>query len=154
WSKSEKLYRRSFDLSGGYAKSRRPLETISPLERHDWLDGLAHHRLADYLRHRAQVRWIHSYDDHPDLTADEGLYAAERMSLSGDDADRQGARRWRITKRLVDLRYSASATTEHGASPRNCPSLRFPRPASYSTTGSALYRREPDPGPPPARCLP
>ena len=113
WSKSEKLYRRSFDPAGGYAKGRRPLETISPLERHDWLEGLAHHRLADYLRHHAQVRWILSYDDHPDLTADEGLYAAKRMSPSGDDADRQGARRWRITKRLVDLRYSASATKEH-----------------------------------------
>ena len=113
WSKSEKLYRRSFDPAGGYSEGKRPLETISPLERYDWLDGLAHHRLAHYLRHHAQVRWILSYDDHPDLTADEDLYAAKRMRPSVDDADRQGARRWHITKRLVDLRYSASATKEH-----------------------------------------
>lgn len=113
WSKSEKLYRRSFDPAGGYAQGKRPLETISPLERHDWLEGLAHYRLADYLRHHAQVRWILSYDDHPDLTADEALYAAKRMRPSGDDTDRLGARHWHITKRLVDLRYSASATKEH-----------------------------------------
>jgi DNA adenine methylase len=113
WSKSEKLYRRSFDPAGGYAKSRRPLETVSPLERHDWLDGLAHHRLADYLRHHAQVRWILSYDDHPDLTGDDGLYAAKRMTPSGDEVERQSARRWLITKRLVDLRYSAAAAKEH-----------------------------------------
>lgn len=113
WSKSEKLYRRSFDPAGGYARGKRPLETISPLERHDWFEGLAHHRLADYLRHRAQVRWILSYDNHPDLTADEALYAAKRMRPSGDYTDRLGARHWRITKRLIDLRYSASATKEH-----------------------------------------
>ncbi len=112
WSKSPKLYRKSFDPSGGYAEVN-PVRPVSPLEARDWLDGLAHYKLAGYLRHEAQVRWILSYDDHPDLTQEEGLYAARRMSPSGNDADQQGARSWHITKRLVDLRYSASATKEH-----------------------------------------
>jgi DNA adenine methylase len=107
WSKSPKLYPRSFDPTGGYAVRR------SSIEQHDWLGGIDHYRLALFLRHSAQVRWILSYDDHPDLTDDDALYAATRMSPSGTDADRQGARRWHITKRLVDLRYSASATAAH-----------------------------------------
>jgi DNA adenine methylase len=112
WSKSPKLYRKSFDPAGGYAELS-PVRPVSPLEAHGWLDDIAHYKLAGHLRHEAKVRWILSYDDHPDLTRDEGLYAARRMTPSGDDADRQGARRWHITKRLVDLRYSASATKEH-----------------------------------------
>ena len=112
WSKSAKLYRKSFDPAGGYTElnSMRP---VSPLEAHDWLDDLAHYKLAEYLRHEAQVRWILSYDNHSDLTQDAALYAALRMSPSGDYADRRGAHSWHITKRLVDLRYSASATKEH-----------------------------------------
>lgn len=113
WSKSPKLYRKSFDPAGGYAEpsSERP---VSPLESHGWLhDALAHYRLAGYLRHEARVRWILSYDDHPDLTQEEGLYAARRMSPSGGATDRQGGPSWYLTKRLVDLRYSASATKEH-----------------------------------------
>lgn len=112
WSKSPKLYRRSFDPAGGYSESHaaRP---VSPLETHDWLDGLAHYRLAGYLRHEARVRWILSYDDHPDLTQEEGLYAARQMSPLKEATAHDGARRWRITRRLVDLRYSASATREH-----------------------------------------
>jgi DNA adenine methylase len=112
WSKSPKLYRQSFDPAGGYPE-HCDVSSVSPLERHNWLDGLAHYKLADYLRHHAQVRWILSYDDHSDLTQEDGLYAARRMSPDGSDADRQGAHRWPITKRLVDLRYSASATKEH-----------------------------------------
>jgi DNA adenine methylase len=110
WSKSPKLYRKSFDPAGGYAELS-PKRPASPIEAHGWLDDLAHYKLADYLRHEARVRWILSYDDHPDLTQDESLYAARRMSPSGDVTD--GGRRWHITKRLVDLRYSASATKEH-----------------------------------------
>jgi DNA adenine methylase len=112
WAKSPKLYRKSFDPSGGYAEVKT-MRAVSPLEARDWLDGLAHYKLAGYLRHGAQVRWILSYDDHPDLTEEGGLYASRRMSPSGDDADQQGVRSWHITKRLVDLRYSASATKEH-----------------------------------------
>ncbi len=109
-AKSGKLYQRSFDPVGG---SRVPLEAVSPMERHNWLDGLAHHDLAQYLRHEAQVRWILSYDDHPALTEDQALYVARRMTPVGDDMNREGAHWWYITKRLVDLRYSASATKEH-----------------------------------------
>jgi DNA adenine methylase len=112
WSKSPQLYRKSFDPAGGYTEPGGARPT-SPLEAHGWLDDLPHYKLADYLRHKAKVRWILSYDDHPDLTQDESLYAARRMSPLGDDADRQGARSWHISKRLVDLRYSASATKEH-----------------------------------------
>lgn len=112
WSKSPKLYRKSFDPAGGYAELDPP-RPVSPLEAHPWLDDLAHYELAEYLRHKAQVRWILSYDDHPDLTQDERLYAARLMSPSGEAADHCGARRWHITRRLVDLRYSASATKEH-----------------------------------------
>jgi DNA adenine methylase len=112
WSKSPKLYRQSFDPGGGYNEQIAPKPT-SPLECHDWLDGLAHYKLAEYLRHNARVRWILSYDNHPDLTLEERLYAAGRMSPAGTGIDRQGAHRWQITKRLVDLRYSASATKEH-----------------------------------------
>lgn len=110
WSKSPKLYRKSFDPAGGYTELNHPSQPVSPLETHGWLDDIAHYKLAEYLRRGAQVRWILSYDDHPDLTQDERLYAARRMSPSGHIAD--GAR-WHITKRLVDLRYSASATKEH-----------------------------------------
>jgi DNA adenine methylase len=112
WSKSPKLYRKSFDPAGGYTEPN-PGRPVSPLEAHDWLDDLAHYKLAGYLRHKAQARWILSYDDHPDLTTDAALYAARRMSPLGGDANHQGLRRWHITKRLVDLRYSASATKEH-----------------------------------------
>ena len=112
WSKSPKLYRKSFDPAGGYAE-RCASQPTSPLERHDWLDGLAHYKLAEYLRHFAQVRWILSYDDHPDLTRDEGLYVARKMTPAGTGIDQQGAHCWQITKRLVDLRYSASAAKEH-----------------------------------------
>ena len=112
WSKSPQLYRKSFDPAGGYA-DLSPLRPVSPLEAHAWLDDLAHYKLAEYLRHAAQVRWILSYDDHPDLTRDERLYAARRMSPAKEVHHRDGVHRWHITRRLVDLRYSASATKEH-----------------------------------------
>jgi DNA adenine methylase len=112
WSKSPQLYRKSFHPAGGYAELN-PVRPVSPLEGHDWLDDIAHYKLAEYLRHEAQVRWVLSYDDHPDLTLDEGLYAARRMSPSAGILERDDVRRWHITRRLVDLRYSASATKEH-----------------------------------------
>ena len=105
--KSPKLYGRSFDALGGYGRSR------SPLENHSWLRDFQHHRLAEYLRCRAQNRWVLSYDDHPDLTADSWLYTVNRMTPSLDDRELLGVRCWRISKRLVDLRYSAAAKQPH-----------------------------------------
>jgi len=106
--KSPKLYGHSFDPSGGYAEPR------SPLERGDWLRGFGHHQLAEYLRHRAQNRWILSYDNHLDLTTDPRLYAAARMNPGRREAaNLLQVHRWPISKRLVDLRYSASAVHSH-----------------------------------------
>lgn len=95
-----------------------PARPVSPLEAHDWRDGLVHYKLAGCLRHEARVRWILSYDGHSDLTQDEGLYAARRMSPSGDGGRQDGPCR-HVTKRLIGLRYSASVTTATAASGRN-----------------------------------
>jgi DNA adenine methylase len=106
--KSAKLYGHSFDPWGGYAEPR------SPLEKADWLRGFGHYYLAEYLRRRAQNRWILSYDHHPELTANPRLYMAARMNPSRRDAEELlQVRRWPISKRLVDLRYSAAATRPH-----------------------------------------
>jgi DNA adenine methylase len=105
--KSGKLYRHSFDPWGGFAPPKSPLET------HPWLSGLSHYTLANYLRRKAQTRWILSYDNHPQLTTDPALYAAGRMSPDPNDAEALQVRSWPITKRLVDLRYSASARSPH-----------------------------------------
>ncbi|MFI9557897.1 DNA adenine methylase [Nonomuraea endophytica] len=93
--KSPKLYGRSFDPGGGYAP-----------QPGSWQDGLAHHRLAEYLRRQAQHRWILSYDNRPELTTDPALYAARRMTPAGEML---GIRAWRISRRLVDLHYSVSS---------------------------------------------
>jgi len=107
WSKSPKLYGKSFDPGGGYSDREHP-------DRHcDWQAGLAHYRLAEYLRRRAQLRWILSYDNFPDLTSDNGLYRASRMSPSVEDARILGVRSWRISKRVVDLSYSASSSSKY-----------------------------------------
>ena len=116
WSKSPKLYARSFDPAGGYAERGTSMPSErgkSPLEQHNWLSGLDHYRLAGYLRRHAQIRWILSYDDHPELTTDPALYALGRMNPSHEDARALHVRSWPITKRLVDLRYSASAGNAH-----------------------------------------
>lgn len=105
--KSQKLYRHSFDPWGGFAPSK------SPLESHSWLQDLDHYLLANYLRRRAQVRWILSYDNNPQLTSDPALYAAGRMNPGRNDRAEFHVKSWPITKRLVDLRYSASARTPH-----------------------------------------
>lgn len=107
WNKSPRLYGRSFDPAGGYAPRR------APIGQAEWLAGTEHYQLAEYLRHRAQLRWILSYDNHPDLTTDNGLYAARRMTPDAEEADLLGVRSWRISKRLVDLHYSAAFTKEH-----------------------------------------
>lgn len=107
WDKSPRLYRTSFDPAGGYPKAG-----MTPGQE-EWLFGRAHYRLAQHLRCRAQVRWILSYDNHPDLINDLGLYAAARMTPNALEAASLGVRAWHISKRLVDLRYSASFTTSH-----------------------------------------
>jgi DNA adenine methylase len=105
--KSEKLYGRSFHPWAGLSEPK------SPLERHDWFTGLNHYRLAEYLRQRAQVRWILSYDNHPELIEDPRLYALSRMNPARKAVQELHIRSWPISKRLVDLRYSASADKAH-----------------------------------------
>lgn len=107
WSKSPKLYGRSFDPDGGYSP-REPPDNHS-----DWRAGLAHYRLAEYLRRRAQLRWILSYDNFPELTSDDGLYKADRMSPAPEEAHLLGIKSWRISKRIVELSYSASSSTAY-----------------------------------------
>ncbi|WP_084465847.1 DNA adenine methylase [Nocardia salmonicida] len=98
--KSSLLYRTSFDPRGGYGGAG--LGAASPS------DVTLHLRLADYLRTKAQFRWLLSYDNHPTLTENEWLYAHSRMTPSKLDRELLGVRRWRISKRLVSTRYSAS----------------------------------------------
>lgn len=71
--------------------------------------AISHYRLAEYLRRRAQHRWVLSYDNDPILTRDPALYAANRMTPSGTERQKLGVRQWRISTRVVDLRYSVSS---------------------------------------------
>jgi DNA adenine methylase len=105
--KSPTLYGFSFDELGGYGQSR------SQLDDGAWLRAFQHHKLAEYLRCRAQNHWILSYDNDPGLTTNPRLYRAARMTPSPRDTEELRIRHWRITKRLVDLHYSAAATTSH-----------------------------------------
>jgi DNA adenine methylase len=61
------------------------------------------------LRRRALYRWILSYDHHPALTADPGLYAAGRMTPTDQEKAELGIRAWHMSKRLVDLHYSVTS---------------------------------------------
>ena len=98
--KSSNLYRTSFDPRGGYGGdglgSSRPT------------DDTLHVSLADYLRTKAQFRWLLSYDNHPMLTQSTWLYAHDRMTPSVFDRETLGVRSWRISKRLVTMRYTAA----------------------------------------------
>ena len=107
WNKSAKLYGKSFDPAGGYPAR------ADPPDQAEWLAGIAHYRLAEYLRRRAQLRWILSYDNQPELASESALYAAGRMCPSAEDGNLLGVRSWRISKRLVDLHYSASSGKKH-----------------------------------------
>ncbi len=98
--KSSVLYRASFDPRGGYGGDG--LGASRPT------DDTLHLGLADYLRKKAQFRWLLSYDNQPMLTQSEWLYAHDRMTPSKLDRDTLGVRRWRISKRLVATRYSAA----------------------------------------------
>jgi site-specific DNA-adenine methylase len=98
--KSSVLYRTSFDPRGGYGG-----DGLGPSRPSD--DSL-HLGLADYLRTKAQFRWLLSYDNHPTLTQSPWLYAHSRMTPTELDREVLGVRRWRISKRLVTTRYSAA----------------------------------------------
>jgi len=69
-------------------------------------DAVQHLAVAAYLTSRMPYRWILSYDDHPDIRL---YYQAKRMRPTVP-----GIRRWRIHKRLVTLRYSASDRNGRG----------------------------------------
>jgi DNA adenine methylase len=104
--KSKKLYQRSFSTRANYA--------ASPVNDLDWIDGLSHYRLAEYLRRRMQFRWVLSYDAHPPLLAEPSLYAATRMTPTSEDKAILAVKEWTITKRLVSLRYTVSARKGRG----------------------------------------
>ncbi|MFJ6251475.1 MULTISPECIES: DNA adenine methylase [unclassified Streptomyces] len=104
--KSQKLYQTSFEPQG------YPNAPVADLQ---WDDNLLHYRLADYLNHRMQFRWILSYDAKPELLTDSGLYAANRMRPNPGDREILGVRNWNIAKRVVTLRYTASARRGRGA---------------------------------------
>jgi DNA adenine methylase len=102
-SKSGKLYRRSFDAQA--AKAGKDL---------DWMAGLQHYNLAEYLRREMQYRWILSYDYNEKLLTDDVLYAAKTMHPSRSNRDLNGVKSWRISKRIVTLNYTASSRTGRG----------------------------------------
>lgn len=98
--KSALLYRTSFDPNGGYS---------APGEQHAEVSRESLHvTLANYLRSKAQFRWLLSYDHDQSLVEDSDLYAGARMSPSREDHDELGAGQWAISKRLVATKYSAS----------------------------------------------
>ena len=98
--KSPVLYRTSFDPRGGYKREGTHKTAVA--------DDTLHLSLAEYLRTKAQFRWLLSYDNHPLLTQSRWLYANDRMTPTRADRDLLGVRRWRISKRLVATRYSAA----------------------------------------------
>lgn len=102
-SKSGKLYPRSFDVQA--AQEGGDL---------DWIGGLQHHDLAEYLRREMQYRWILSYDYDERLLTDDSLYAAKAMHPSRPSRDLNGVKAWRISKRIVTLNYSVSSRTGRG----------------------------------------
>lgn len=101
--KSSVLYPTSFDPRGGYGGDGLGASRPSQDE--------LHLSLANYLRTRAQFRWLLSYDNHPTLTQSPWLYAHDRMTPSELDREVLGVRRWRISKRLVSTRYTAAGRT-------------------------------------------
>lgn len=101
--KASHLYRTSFDPRGGYGAERAGIPVSD--------DHMLHIRLAEYLRTKAQFRWLLSYDDNPLLTENPWLYARARMTPSREDRETLGVQSWTLTKRLVRARYSASGKT-------------------------------------------
>jgi DNA adenine methylase len=61
-------------------------------------------------------RWVLSYDHNHSLIENAQLYATNRMTPDDEDRTLLGVREWRLSKRLVRLRYSASS--QHGRGER------------------------------------
>lgn len=101
--KASHLYRTSFDPSGGYGSER--------VGKAGSNDHMLHMQLASYLRTKAQFRWLLSYDNNPLLTEHPMLYSSSRMNPSRRDRETLGVRSWSLTKRLVQMRYTASGKT-------------------------------------------
>lgn len=104
--KSNMLYQRSFDAHGGHAPA--------PVSDLHWSSTLGHERLAEHLRRRMKFRWVLSYDLHPALLSSPGLYAASKMTPDQSEKELLGIQEWRISKRIVSLRYTASARVGRG----------------------------------------
>lgn len=102
-SKSGKLYPKSFDM-----------KAVQAGHDLDWVAGLQHHRLAEYLRRDMQYRWILSYDYDERLLSDPALYAARAMTPDRESRDLNGIRTWHISKRVVSLNYTISSRTGRG----------------------------------------
>jgi len=95
--------------------TRLYLRSFAPSSVPDgWRDGHEHYRLAGYLRTQMAYRWVLSYDHHPLLTDDARLYAHGRMTPNHESKTLLGVREWRLSKRLVHLRYSASSGPGRG----------------------------------------
>lgn len=101
--KASHLYRASFDPRGGYGRDEVGKSKPN--------DHMLHMQLAEYLRTKAQFRWLLSYDNNPLLTGSPWLYAQARMTPSAEDRETLGVRSWAMTKRLVTMRYTASGKT-------------------------------------------
>ncbi|MCL8017607.1 DNA adenine methylase [Streptomyces sp. AS02] len=123
-AKSPRLYAVSFDPAGGYAASPQGIVGQA------WEEGLAHYRLAHHLRTACRFRWILSYDHDPELTTNWLLYKADRMTPSPEDRRLLGIRAWYISKRLVNLHYTASGSGKRRLSEEllltTLPSCRVP----------------------------
>lgn len=96
--KSSQLYNRSFGTGGAQATDV-------------WAGGMDHEILASYLRTEAPIRWLLSYDHHPDLLKSPLLYSRSRMVPEKGS----GAKARTITKRLVALTYTASSSVARAA---------------------------------------
>jgi DNA adenine methylase len=101
-SKSGKLYRRPIDV-----------EVVDGRDL-DWNAGLQHYKLAEYLRREMQYRWILSYDYDEQLLSDGALYGASAMNPTEASRQLNDVKRWRISKRVVALNYTAASRTGRG----------------------------------------
>ena len=89
--------------------------------------SLLHLALAEYLRKEARFRWVLSYDNHADLMA-SAYYGSRRMIGNSEE----GVKAWAISKRLIEMNYSASSGTGRGR--RKELLVTTLRPAAVPTT--------------------